>query len=79
MGSEFACTYICMYATLYMQPSPLRSSIFGVGRYSACYQRRNVNSNPETKPLTYNLSMQDMLEQGRHRTCGGSKSISDLI
>jgi len=36
-----------------MEPSALLSTLFGKGKYSAGYQKRNVDTNPGTKPLTY--------------------------
>lgn len=46
------------------EPSPLHFSVFGVRRNSAGYPERNINTNPATKPLTYNLfCLKDILEQ----------------
>lgn len=38
----------------YLDPSTLCSSIFGRERYPEGYQKRNINTNPATKPLIYN-------------------------
>jgi hypothetical protein len=35
----------------YLEPSPLTTSIINTGIYSACYQRRTVNTNPPTNFL----------------------------
>lgn len=40
----------------YVEPSPRCSSLFGEGRLSAGSRKRNVDTSPTTKPLTYNLS-----------------------
>lgn len=58
----------CLHGNL---THPLRSSIFVVERYSIDYQKRNININPDIKPLIYNLShLQDIRGQWWHRTCG---------
>lgn len=45
-----------------MEPSPIHSSLFGMRSYSADYGKRNLNTNPATKLLTYNLfCLKDML------------------
>jgi hypothetical protein len=54
-----------------MEPLPLRSSLFGVRRFSAGYWKRNVDTIPASKPLTSSLpSLQNMLRPRWHRTCG---------
>lgn len=35
------------------QSSPLCTSVFGIGRCSECYQRRNANTKSVIKPLIY--------------------------
>ena len=39
-----------------MKPSVLSPRLFGAGRYSAGYGKRNLDTNPATKTSTYNLS-----------------------
>lgn len=54
----------------YIEPSPLHSSVFEVRRYSISYRKRNMDTSPTTKPITYNLSrLQNMLGQWLHRNC----------
>lgn len=58
---------------VYMEPAPLCSSVSGAGRYLAGYQKRNVDTHSATRPSIYNLSsLQSMLRQWHHRTCGVS-------
>jgi hypothetical protein len=41
-------------------------SVFAMAGYSASYQKKNANTNPDMKPLTYNLlCMENVLEQWR--------------
>ena len=47
-------------ADTYIEPSSLYSSVFGMGRYSAGYQKRNIHTNLAIKPLLYNLSCQQI-------------------
>lgn len=55
------------------------SSLFGSGRYSAGYQKRNVDTITATKPLIYNLpSLQNMLETWWHITYGGNQPLTHL-
>ncbi|KAL6092099.1 hypothetical protein STEG23_008002, partial [Scotinomys teguina] len=42
----------------YLDPSPLLTSAQGTGRYSEHYQRRKLNTNPDTNQI-YNSGMQD--------------------
>lgn len=52
------------WAGAYIELSPPCSGVFDTEKYSADYQKRNVSTNPATKPLIYNLSyLQTMLEQ----------------
>lgn len=47
-----------------VDPSPLHSRMFGSGRYSESYQKRNLDSNPATKPWAYKVScLKNVLEQ----------------
>jgi hypothetical protein len=39
-----------------MEPSFICSDAFGTGRYPTGLQMRNTDTNPATKPFTYNLS-----------------------
>jgi hypothetical protein len=42
----------------------LLSNLFDTGKYSLCYLKENVDPNPASKPLTYNVSgTQNMLGQ----------------
>lgn len=36
-------------AGAYTESSPLWTSVFGIGRYSSCYQKGNINTKPATK------------------------------
>lgn len=68
------------WAGSYMEPSSFISSIFGPGRYSAGYQKRNINTNPITKTLTYNPScLKDMPGQRWHREYGSSQPMCDWL
>lgn len=37
----------------YLEPLPQQTTVHGRWRYSSCYQRRDVNTNPATNPIIY--------------------------
>lgn len=56
-----------------MEPFLLCSSFFGVGRYSEDQRKRNMDNNPDTELLTFNLNcLHNILGQWWPRTCEGS-------
>lgn len=56
----------------------LCSSLFGAGRYTAGYSKRNVYTKLATKPLTYITSpAAKYARQWWHQTCGSSQPVSD--
>ena len=66
-------------AGVHMELSPLHSSIFDTRRDSACYQMRNVNTNPATTLWSIVVSwLQDILGQWWHRAYGSNRPTSDL-
>jgi hypothetical protein len=52
---------------------------FVVGRHSAHYQRRYINTHPATNPMIYNGDLPaGQLVQWWHQACGSDQLLSDL-
>lgn len=54
--------------------------VFGTGRYSACYQDRNIYSNPTTNALIYNTVLPANYARAVvAQACEGNQPMSDLM
>lgn len=62
----------------YMEPLPLRSSVFGTGRFSASYQKRNRSTNLGTKSLIYNVVHARYAMEWWHKNWGSNQPIQNL-
>lgn len=66
-------------AGAYIKPSPLFSNVYVMERCQAVYQKRKGNTNPTTKPFTYNRSyLQNKIGQWGCKPCGRNQPLSDL-
>lgn len=68
-GQDLYHTVLCEQREIELLPvRSLHHYLFGKGRYSACYWRRNLDNNPVTKTSTYDLSFLQVVGQWWFRT-----------
>ena len=56
----------------------LSNSVLGASRYTAYYQRGNININPSTSPTMVSCQ-QGALVKWWHRACGSKRLMNDLV
>jgi hypothetical protein len=69
-------TWSCQASTS-IKPS-LFSSVFGLGRFCAVHQKRNINDNPATKPVIYNDVLPTKYARAMWHKGGNNQPIYDL-